>query len=197
MAIRRFSTAEPGVKSNRFWDQDTQQGAMEPITFSTITSSGGGWNITNIPQNYQDLRIVVNARSITNATTFGLYAQFNNVFSGSLYSYTGMYSDGSTTLGFRSSSRDDTGYGEMPALTATAGVFGVVTMDILNYSGTSNFKTILSRMAGDRNGSGFTYLNVNNFRSTSGISSIKIGTSGYANLESGSTIALYGIKAGA
>lgn len=200
MAIRRFSIAEPGVKSNKFWDQDTQQGAIVPIVSADVISSSYGryFQLNSIPQIYQDLRIVCRVRTDAAATTdvFGLY--LNQGEGGTINSQTVIVGDGASASSSREQNLFTLARSNIVANNATAGIFSSVTIDILNYTNTSNFKTIISRSATDLNGSGNTALSVSLARITSAVSSISIGAVGSGtNLVPGSSIVLYGIKAGA
>jgi hypothetical protein len=197
MAIRRFSTAEPGVKSNKFWDQDTQQGAIVPIATITLDNPNTTtFQFTSIPQTYQDLMMVVFARNTTTAITVSqIIPQFNN--NGATdYSYTVLRGNGSSATSARSANANFTYGGSTSSGNATAGVFGSIVFHVLNYANTSTFKTLLERSAVDLNGSGEVDLAVSTWRQTAAIHTISMGQSYGTVYVSGSTATLYGIKAG-
>ena len=196
MAIRQFSTSKPGVKSNRFWDQDTQQGAMVPIANVTVTgATDTSMGFTNIPQIYQDLMIVVSSRR-TDAITEG--TQFFYSYSGSIASVTKLIGDGSNASSSRNTGQNALFVGPYPGASAPSGVFGTNIIHILNYSNTSMFKTVITRSASDRNGGGQTELSVGLLRDTTGLTSCGVSTyNASVYYVPGSTITLYGIKAGA
>lgn len=193
MAIRRFSTAEPGVKSNKLWDQDTQQGAMVPLAYA-VNTSPANIVISNIPQNYKDLMVVISHNtqqpgSIDDYMYFG-----QNGFSGTNYSVTRLHSDGSSGTSDRTTNSDGIYAAVRPAF--AAGLYGSATYHLLNYSNTSYFKTFIVRNAADKNGSGYAQLSVGTMRSTSAITALLIGGTGnYPG--PGTTVIVYGIKAGA
>lgn len=197
MAIRRFSIAEPGVKSNRFWDQDTAQGAMVPIATVDIT---GGTNtsigFSSIPQIYQDLMLVITSRR-TDAVTEGTQFLYTN-HAGSVVSTTKLTSDGATATSSRTTAQNAGFIGPYPGATAQVGTFATQIVHFLNYANTSYFKTILCRTASDRNGAGQTELSVTLSRDTSALTTIGVSTyNASVYYAPGSTAALYGIKAGA
>lgn len=191
MAIRRLSTARPGVKSNQFWDQDTAQGAMEPIASSPL--GFGAIDFTNIPQTYRDLVVVAQVRGTNAGADEYLLAQFNGSSTG--HSWTYLSSDGASA----SSSRNSPGgiapgyfyVGLMPGGNATPGLFSTTVMHIGNYTSTIMNKTAVWKFVCDRNGSGQTSIGAALFASTSAITRIILlgsnGTNGIATL--------YGIKA--
>ncbi len=193
MAIRRFSTSKPGVKSNRFWDQNTAQGAMEPIASQALSAAVvHAWS--SIPQTYQDLMLVINATPNSDANLV-----IDNVSGGISFtgSTTHLYGTGSAAGSIR-----NTGASGFTALTNGGGGFfksGVPTtliIHILNYKSTSAFKTFLFRGASDANGSGFTWTGAGLIANTSAITSFNLSTqNGSIGLNGTST--LYGIKAGA
>jgi hypothetical protein len=188
MAIRRFSTAEPGVKSNKFWDQDTQQGAIVPIA---QTPSG---SFLNIPQTYQDLMIVCNIRGTHNSTIEYYGLQFNANTAN--YSTTFISGNGSTASSSRWANMTYSSQNVIAAAQNTSGVFSSSIYHIIDYKNSSNFKTVLSRNVNDLNGSGNTDLSISLWRNTAPITRIDIAMANFAAV-SGSTFTLYGIKAGA
>jgi hypothetical protein len=146
---------------------------MTGVTFSTID------------QNYTDLHLVVRMRATAPAIVTG-------AFNGG----TGNFTD--VAFGGQSGS---TGYNE--ATSSTGAYFsafahanngtGIWTYDILNYSSTNTYKTIISQ------GTNPTYGNDKIFHqwsSNSAITSIKVALDRAEFILVGSTFNLYGIKAG-
>lgn len=197
MAIRRFSIAEPGVKSNRFWDQDTQQGAMVPIATVNVTSgTDTAIGFSSIPQIYQDLMLVLSTRR-TDSVTEGTQFLYTN-HAGSVVSTTKLTSDGATATSSRTTAQNAGFIGPYPGATAQVGTFATQIVHFLNYANTSSFKTILCRTASDRNGGGQTELSVTLSRDTSALTTIGVSTyNASIYYVPGSTATLYGIKAGA
>jgi len=190
MAIRRFSTAEPGVKSNKFWDQDTAQGAMEPIAQVIARGTSSNMTFSSIPNSYRDLVLVINA--VSNSTHSGNLI-FNFV-SGGVYSATFVRGDGASVTSSRV-----TASGAGPLLTNITYSTTIPTSNIIhinNYSNTSKFKTYISRNSADRNGSGESQIVCGLWQKTEAITEIILST-GSGSIYWTGTATLYGIKAGA
>lgn len=173
-------------------------GAMQRIAYQVITGSTvTDFDFQNIPQTYQDLVVVVNARTTAAATSSAFY--FTPIISNqpaSPCSRTILSSDGVTASSSRNTGQDTIFAGTVPAASATSGIFGSIKIDILNYANTSTFKTCLFRTAADRNGSGDTTLGVGLVRGTNGVARINISTfSGSVYWAVGSTVELFGVKA--
>lgn len=198
MAIRRLSTAsiKTGSKSNKLWDQDTAQGAMVPLaTISLATFDNFGFY--NIPSGYKDLMIIgsLSTQAIGSSSDW-LGCFLNSDGTASNYSTTRMYSDGASTVSNRTTSTSGFAIttGIRPA--NTAGYFGTFRIHILDYSSTSSFKNVLTTFGCDSNGSGFTGMTIGTWRNTAAVNTVWLtGTNNYPG--AGSTVTIYGIKAGA
>lgn len=164
----------------------------EAIASATIVTDGQGFDFQSIPATYTDLRLVVSSRGTFASQSFGGAARVNND-SGTNYSYTRLFSDG-TAQSQRETNQNTIGIGELPAANATAGIFGQTILDFINYSNTTTYKTILVRTSCIVTTS-YTFTYVNLWRSTSAINRIVFGQSSIADLKAGSTATLYGIKA--
>jgi hypothetical protein len=194
MAITKFSISEPGVKSNRFWDQNTEQGAMVPIARVNVTgATDTSMGFTNIPQIYKDLYCVITSRrtdSITEGTQF-LYTGY----SGTIASTTKFIGDGSSASSSRVTAQNAGFIGVYPGSSSTAGIFGSQIIHILDYASTSKFKTFICRTASDRNGGGQTEISATLFRDTGALTSFGVSTyNASIYYAPGSTMTLYGIK---
>jgi hypothetical protein len=177
---------------------NNQFGAMVPIANSTITSTGA-FDFSNIPQTYQDLRVVLFVRS-TNANATGdafvMYFNHGAGFQFSGYSSTNLAGDGSSAVSNRESSTSAIRIPNLiPTTTQTAGVFASITFDILNYR-SSTFKTAILRGAGDTNGAGQTSLTAGLSQNTGAITGLLMATGlGVNHFAANSTATLYGIRA--
>jgi hypothetical protein len=100
--------------------------------------------IINIPQNYQDLLVVLNCRE-SRTVTRGLFFGFNGLAVAGTYSFTQIYSDGGAGLASSrvTGSNQFGAIGYMPIDNDEQGVYSTVTIQILNYSNTTSFKTAL------------------------------------------------------
>lgn len=143
---------------------------------ATITFGSGG----TLPQSYTDLVLIANSLSTAN-TACAL--NFNGDF-GSNYSDTVLDGDGSSAFSFRRSNQSQV----QDILARTDNVANII--NIMNYSNSSTYKTILSRS----NSVGGSELNasVNLWRSTSPITSITITAPG-TTFKVGASFTLYGI----
>lgn len=196
MAIRRLSTAsiKTGSKSNKIWDQDTQQGAIVPIASYELNWSEV-YGFTNIPQIYQDLMVVISG---VNSQAGGSIAIDNfNGTSTANRSFIYVGGNGSTAASGKNSNID------YIALAYTGGsvsntVPTVAIAHFINYANTTTHKNIIFQASNDLAGTGDTTLGIGKIASTAAISSFNITTQVpgiyWGN---GSRVTLYGIKAGA
>ena len=162
----------------------------EPIATTTVSSTTTGVTLSSIPSTYTDLLIVTNI--ITTAADRSVYLRVNGD-TGSNYSYTSIYGEGTAAASGRSTSQTRSKIlGEFYGTSTT--VPCNIRTSILSYAGSTN-KTFLSSASGDKNGTGEVGRFVGLWRSTSAINSITIDTGGANDIASGTTITLYGIKA--
>lgn len=198
MAISRFAASRltQGLpKYQSAWDQDNvAQGALEPLGFQ-ITSNSSTTQIffNSIPQVYQDLMLVVNARQET-STGGTVYVRLNGASANRCYAW--LEGDGSS-VGSAAAGTSGDGYAQVGTIApsnATAGVYGLAIGHIFNYTNTVYKKTVLGRSSDDRNGSGRVRLEAALSENTSAVTSIEIVTDGITAFASGSTFALYGIR---
>jgi hypothetical protein len=158
-------------------------------TYTPIATSnaGGSQTITfsSIPQTYTDLKIVCSSSSADQNTC--IRVGNGSVDTGTNYSRTVLYGDGTSAVSGRGSNAAFWVYNDGTALAAA-------TVDIMNYSNTTTYKTSLTR---SNPNAGITRVEayVNLWRSTSAINIITIYTSGSNNFTAGTTFTLYGIKA--
>jgi hypothetical protein len=168
-----------------------QYGAMVPIAQAVGTASSPVISFLSIPQTFQDLMLVLSALPSNAGTvlTMGL----NSLSTGA--SSTFLSGDGANASSSRTTSQDSlqpVGLGN--SLSTTAPLSFVA--HFFNYTSTSTSKTIFSRYANDKNGSGVTILSVCLSQSTQAITQINLSTSngGYF-WTTNTTATLYGIRA--
>jgi hypothetical protein len=162
-----------------------------PIASQTV-SGVSTVTFSSLPQNYTDLIIVSN---IAFNNSDSLSFRFNgDTSSSTLYSWTVLTGNGSSATSLRGSNQakglaDYNGYP-----TSTVGEY-VSILQVMNYSNSSTYKTVLSR--GNQAGHGTDAI-VNLYRSTNPITSITLGmgTAQTTNFASNSTITIYGVAAG-
>ena len=169
-------------------------GALVPIATVNGNGSSSDISFSNIPQVYQDLMLVMYVRT-DNASSSGANLYFNGVFNSSTSGFTNMQGNGTSATSNRSTNIAAFPIGVVPFVSSTSGLFASGITHILNYKSTGIYKTVLSRWADDRNGSGDTRLNVGSWlNSTAAITQINVATYGQGNWVTGSTFTLYGIR---
>jgi hypothetical protein len=149
----------------------------DPIATATASGSQSLISFTSIPATYTDLVLIINA-----GTNTGYLVRLNGD-SGSNYSYTRIYSDGSSATSDQGSNTTNitSGWG--------GGTNNIIAVQIMNYANTSTFKTAITRI-GDNS---YTATVVGMWRNTAAVNQVSIV--GNSNWVAGSTFTLYGIKA--
>ena len=156
----------------------------EPIATTTLGSAASSVTFSSISGAYTDLVLICTGKMVSAST---VKFQFNGD-TGSNYSMTRLYGNGSSALSERSSN-------------GTSGPFGVwrttnpqySLISLQSYSNATTYKTYLTR---DYDDAGNVSARVGLWRNTSAITSISIiGDGGGADYATGSIFTLYGIKA--
>jgi hypothetical protein len=166
-----------------------------PIASVTLSSAQSSVTFNAIPQTYTDLVLVATPATGHSSSTF-CAVEFNGD-SGTNYSTTNMYGNGTTTGSSRQTNNNYAWTSFFIGMDTTVGNTNVIT-HIQNYSNTTTFKTLLSR-ANRGNGTLDYYGTeavVSLWRNTSAITSITVKNwrSGASyNFASGTTFNLYGI----
>lgn len=158
-----------------------------PIATQTLGSAAASVTFSSISSAYTDLVLVVNGNT---SGDLDLQMQVGNgsVDTGTNYSVTFLYGTGSAAGSGRSANQSAMGLGGI--YNSGSGI-GTNLVSIQNYSNTSTYKTVLSRS----NSGGQVNARVNLWRSTSAINIIKVLVESAGNLNTGTTVTLYGIKA--
>lgn len=162
-------------------------------SIATVTvGSGGSSSITfsSIPSDYTHLQLRALIRMKRNSEDY-LTTTFNS--GTDVTARHRLTGDGSTaTAGGGSGTGQD--FGPFPDSSHTASIFGVLILDILDYSNTNKYKTYRMLSGNDRNGAGRIDLQSTTASTTNALSSIAFSSyygDGFAQY---STFALYGIK---
>jgi hypothetical protein len=160
----------------------------EPIATTTLGSAASSITFSSIPATYTDLRLVFVGKR-DGATSNYVVVNVNND-TGTNYSDTQLNGNGTTATSTRNTTADAWYCGTVATIETNPAFF---SLDIFSYAG-STYKTALSTFSNDRNGSGGVQYDVNLWRNTAAITSVKI--SAYTgNYASGTIATLYGIKA--
>ena len=161
-----------------------------PIQTYTVLGSPTTIAFTSF-SGYTDLVLVASARG-SYADTLGIMKIQFNSDTGSNYSMTQMYGNGSTATSARVSNQSSFGLEYTSGNSDTANVFSPVILNIQNYSNSTTCKTLLGRT----NNAGVRVVaQVGLWRSTSAITRIDITEVLGTNWAVGSTFTLYGILA--
>jgi hypothetical protein len=155
----------------------------EPIATQTLGSSAATVTFSSIPATYTDLVIVSSALSAGSTETVML--RFNGD-SGTNYSFTYLIGTGSSAISGRASSVSFAVGGSAIATDA-----GTNLIQIMNYSNSTTYKTIIDRRGG---GNYYTFADVSLWRSTAAITSLTLQPENSQSFASGSVFTLYGIK---
>ena len=154
-----------------------------PIASVTLSSAQSSVTFSGIPQTYTDLVLVISG-NVNTSGTVDIRVGNNTVDSGSNYSRTYLYGNGTSAISVRNSNLTET-YNTV----GTGTVVGNGTIHFMNYSNTTTNKTFLQR---GNDSSLLTVATVSLWRSTSAINIITI-TGNTNNLNSGTTLNLYGV----
>jgi hypothetical protein len=162
----------------------------EPIATQTISTSVTTLTFSSIPATYTDLVVVVYGG--TTSAPDNLWLRFNSD-SGSNYSFTELVGTGTAAT--------SPGYANFTLAKLSSTIGGGTTVgqsyiaNIMNYSNTTTFKTMINRANQNDN----TYPGVaaytNLWRNTAAINTVLLGRDGAGNLAIGTVMSLYGIKA--
>ncbi len=156
---------------------------MTPIATQTLSSTTQTVTFSSIPSTYTDLVIVANGNA-TNSVN--VLFRFNGD-TGSNYSVTYVYGDGTSAGGYR-----DTNYtgGFGGNFYTTGRQYSII--NIMNYSNSTTYKTFLTRANWGANNE--VTASVSLWRNTAAVTSISMTTNlnGFAT---GTTFTLYGVKA--
>lgn len=174
---------------------DVDPGAMIPIE-TIIVGAGGVSTVTfsNIPLVYEHLQIRFISRNNRSGQVIDALNIKANNDSGANYSNHRLEGQGSSAGSSGGSSLNAAIFGTMPASSATASVFGVGVIDILDYANTSKYKTFRTLSGFDSNGSGYVGVYSGLWQSTSAINSLTISSNDGSGVLQYTHFALYGIK---
>jgi hypothetical protein len=156
----------------------------EPIATTTLSTATASVTFSSISGSYTDLVVVVaGTKSGTGSSDISWQANGNT---GSNYSQTALYGDGSSAASDRGSN----------ATSARAGRVGASqSVSILNFQNYSNATTHKTCIARGNAGSNLVITQVGLFRNTSAITSLSFALATADNFASGCVFTLYGIKA--
>ena len=164
----------------------------EPIATSTLGSAQASVTFSSISGTYTDLILVIG--SATFSADSSLYVQYNGD-TGTNYSSTRLYGDGTDDLSSRTSSANAAQIGAGDGQSAS--VMQTCIVQIQNYSNTTTNKTAIARW---NRSDAEVSTTVSLWRDTDAIDAIEVyggfgnGTKN-SNMQTGTILTLYGIKA--
>jgi hypothetical protein len=161
-----------------------------PIQTYTLTGTTASVTFSNIPQNYTDLKVVVNARTDRASVNDIMLLSFN----GSTASFSARYleGNGSSAGAYSDQAR---GFGNAAGANATSNTFGNTELYIPNYAGSTNKSWSGDGVNETSATAAFSSLFAGLWSSTAAITSIAL-TGNSSNFVSGSTFTLYGVSNG-
>jgi hypothetical protein len=157
----------------------------EPIQTQTVGTAVAAVTFSSIPQTYTDLIVIADADLTSGGHDLRL--RFN-ADSGTNYSRTILYGNGTSPLATRNNSTNNI----ISAAFGGTNSGSYTTINVMNYSNSTTNKTTLQR--GGYTGS-IDSLTVGLWRNTAAITEIECGNTGATTWVVGSTFTLYGIKA--
>lgn len=152
-----------------------------PIARTTLSTAASTVTFSSISGSYTDLVLVINSKTSSNVD---IYYRLNSD-TGSNYSDTRLYGNGSVAGSDRNTSQTSARFG------TTNTEFGTIVLNLQNYSNSNTYKTSISR-AGEVNWGTVTH--ASSWRSTAAVTSVQVLT-GSGTFSIGSTFTLYGIAA--
>lgn len=173
-------------------------GSYESIATQTV-GAGGASSVTfsSIPSTYKHLQIRYMARSTVSNVNDGYTSiRFNgDGTNGNYYFYHVLQGDGASVTAGAGGTNAIIYSGVTAGNNASANVFGVGVIDILDYTSTNKYKYPRALSGMDNNGAGKVSLSSGLWFNTAAITSITIGANAFGNnWTQYSTFALYGIK---
>jgi hypothetical protein len=163
----------------------------EPIATANGTGSSATITFSSIPATYTDLRVIIQATSPASGQYVSPGMRFNSD-SGSNYSYTVLWGDGSSAGSYRVNNQ--TSFYAGPSQVGVQNLNPCLSVvDILNYTASMNKTSLIEGMLDD-NGSGSTERIVSLWRNTAAITTVAVISQG-ASFSTSTVVTIYGIKA--
>lgn len=163
----------------------------EAIATQTLGSATGIITFSSIPQTYTDLVMVVSAK-VTSATYDISAIRVNSVTTN--YSRTYIEGSGSSATTGRGTAEISLRAGYLPGTNYTSEL-SVDIYHFMDYTNTTTYKSVLCRCNAVNTSTNFNIMSqASLIPTTSAITQITLQTANGANLNTGSTFSLYGIK---
>lgn len=162
------------------------------VALDTVTVSGSSTStiqFTGIPSGYTDLVVVANLRSSDSRSGYQSVSYTFNSTGSNQYGGTVLYGNGSTASSYRQPN-ESVFEGLCIMNGSTSGIFYTNILNIMNYSNTNIYKSVLMEMGNAGLGA---YKQAVTWRNTAAITSIQIAEPSNLAWVAGSSATLYGI----
>ncbi len=163
---------------------------------TTTVGAGGASSITfsSIPQVYKHLQVRLIGRIDRSGEASDFFTIRYNSDTGSNYDWHALEGSGTTTYAENGINTSLPRIGDITATTATANIFGVGVVDILDYTNTNKYTTTRSFTGRDANGSGWVWFGSSLWRNTAAVSTVTILPTIGTGFQQYTSFALYGIE---
>lgn len=162
---------------------------MKLIKTTVLDAESATITISNIPQEFKTLKIVISARTANTTGRFDdLYLQPNSATTN--LSNRAVYGTGSAAA---SNSESNVVAGFAVGNSATASTFGSAEVTIPNYSGSANKTVSVDTVSENNETLAIQYLSAGLWSSSAAITSIKLDHYRSGNFMVGTTVYIYGI----
>lgn len=176
----------------------TNLGDYESIATVSVGSGGSNGSVTfsSIPQTFKHLQVRALTRTDRASTYDGAYIYLNSDTTKTNYTLHGLRGDGASASSYGYASASATGSQTSITLgnSATSQMFGVMVLDILDYTNTNKNTTIRCIGGTDVNGGGYAELVSGVWLNTAAVSNISFQVANGTEYLENSQFALYGIK---
>jgi hypothetical protein len=164
---------------------------MRPIFTRTLSANSSGITFNNIPQNYDDLYVLISGRIASGAIYGNIALQVNGVTSGTSYYTHRLTGNGTGISSDRIAANNFIYVGEVSGDTATASTFGTCTIYIPNYTSEKYKQVIMENVSENNTNASFVGIHSGLIQQFTPINSITLSPVG--TLLTGCTFTLYGI----
>lgn len=169
--------------------------AFESIATTTLSSSTGWINFSSIPQTYKHLQVRIMGRCLQGGSAQSDISCVLNNDQTSSYAFHRVRGNTATADAAGAASTAYANIGFVPTNGYTSNIFGVLIVDIHNYTSSTQYKTIRAQGGFEADGSGISGLYSGLWSKTNAITDLSFSNQNNAyDWTTGTVISLYGIK---
>ena len=189
MALPAYINADTGaITDGEAWVGIATTTLTSDTAYVTFTSTDDG-QVGDWSQ-YMDLVLIAYCRGTKSAAVVQYHLTFN-ANTDSIYGFQRLQGDGANDNAYSENTNDRAELHTVPAASATANIFGCVISHLFDIN-SGKYKSLVSQVAADADGSGSVALFANQWRSQAPITSIKIWPDANICLDE-STFSLFGV----